>query len=1046
MSDTISTLKPRPLVNHINKLIKIEKNEILTETEYLLLNERYKEAEQYIMTTYPKASLSSEVEPLTLIGIIQKKLNQKEIAFKYFEMASKVNDNADPFVDDCLGMSLFEKGEYEKSIIYLEEAVHLNKKEPIYHLHLAFVNEKLMYSKSQSDKMIAGEDIRVNRVRNPELKIIKDKIKDEYESTIDLDKNCYLALLNYGVFQAKEGYFEEAEKLLKKAIEIEKFDYKPFLNLANLELRREQYKKATDYFETVLELTNNNVGLSVLIPYMTTLSKLEEWIKLEKISKKILIIDKNNMKALAWLMKALKENRKYDDLEKLLKRVKKKLHYYSQRQLQNVQGMKKEIYSKLKKRIKEEINEVKAVKKNVKNMNLNSDRDEHDSNYPHLNKIDLDTIKALGFDEKETKELVEKLKDDKNNLDALFRLGLIKFKEEDYIESEVFFKKIYSINNNYKKNIVCEKLGDITLKLHNEPKTALIYFDKAIHTEANEVLFIKEGRCYEMIDDFENALKEYKKAYEINNNFVWSIFHIGNVMLKLNIPDAKDWLKQAYEKEKENVDILQKYGDVLVRSDNHDDIKLGIEILEKAKDFYTGNVDIMCSLAIGYEKKKMLKEAIELLENANNYPQFFSDENKLFQLALYYEENKNFKKAVEFFKSVLVINSTHKDALLHLAFIYKAAKEFKKSYKCFSAILDRDPNNASANFGMARLYQLMSSNDNDSVQYYLQCLKKTPDNIIANIELGIIYLKNKNLDNALKYLNKAYELNPKNILCLTALGNVYQEKKDYELAEKYLKESYDIDKKNIATLSSYGDVLFTQGKYEHAIERYEKVIKMQDIPEVHFHLGHCYYMIEQFDYAISNYVAALKSVKNTRHDYYFYLACALIAAGRTKDALKCYKAAIKLKKKNEYYFHLANAYYLSKKYKKTIAALEKFTKLESENPTEHKILQKDVDYLMFKAYSSLPTIDYDKCFNLISGLIDEEPNNIEYLDCLASLQEKTDKTKEAIETYKKIRTIDPNNENSKNSLARLQGGEVDEEDQKSGNNIEIEDSEEDDGN
>ena len=75
-------------------------------------------------------------------------------------------------------------------------------------------------------------------------------------------------------------------------------------------------------------------------------------------------------------------------------------------------------------------------------------------------------------------------------------------------------------------------------------------------------------------------------------------------MLKLNLPEAKDWLKQAYEKEKENVDILQKYGDVLVRSDNNDEIKLGIEILEKAKDFYTGNVDIMCSLAIGYEKKK----------------------------------------------------------------------------------------------------------------------------------------------------------------------------------------------------------------------------------------------------------------------------------------------------------------------------------------------------------------------------------------------------------------------------------------------------------
>ena len=1021
MSEETLTLKPHSLNNHLRKLIKVQKNDILTETEYLYLSEKYEDAEMLLLTSYPKTSISTDAEALTLIGNIQRKLNKNDLALKYFKNASECNDAADPFVDDCLGMAYYVAKDYTQSCTYFEEAVHLNKKEPIYHLHLAFANEKLLESKTNNDLMIAGEDPRLNRVRNPEIKIIKEKIKDEYESAIDLDKNNYLALLNYGVFQAKESYFEDADKYLKKAKELEPFDYKPYLNLACLELRRQQYKKATDYFEKVLELTKNKVGLTILIPYLTTLSKLEDWKKLESISKKILVIDKKNMKALAWLMKALKENRKYEDLEKLLKKIKKKLHKYSQRKLSGVQGIKKETYSKLKKKIKEEINEVQVVKKYSQN-NPTSDRNDPDGSSPRLNRIDLDTIKALGFDEKATKELIDKLKDDKNNLDALFSLGLIKFKEEDYIQSEVFFTKIYSIDPNYKKDIVCEKLGDITLKIHNEPSKALKYFDNAIKTNANEVLFIKEGRCYEMIEDYENALKEYKKAYEINNNFVWSIFHIGNVMLKLNLPEAKDWLKQAYEKEKENVDILQKYGDVLVRSDNNDEIKLGIEILEKAKDFYTGNVDIMCSLAIGYEKKRRLKDAIELLENANNYPQFFSDQNKLFQLAYYYEENKNFTKAVEFFKSVLVIDRTHKDSLLHLGFIYKAAKEFKKAYKCFSAILDREPNNASANFGMARLYQLMSSNDNDSVEYYLQCLKKTPDNIIANIELGIIYLKNKNLDNSLKYLNKAYELNPKNILCLTALGNVYQEKKDYEKAEKYLKESYDLDKKNVATLSSYADVLFTQGKFEAAIERYEKVTKIQDIPEVHFHLGHCYYMVEQFDYAISNYIAALKSVKNTRHDYYFYLACALIAAGRTKDSLKCYKAAIKLKKnKNEYYFHLANAYYLSKKYKKTLIALEKFSKMENENPSQHKITKKDVDYLMFKTYSSMPTIDYEKCSNLINSLIQEEPNNVEYLDCLASLQEKTNKTKEAIDTYKKIILIDNNNENAKNSLERLQG-------------------------
>ena len=136
-------------------------------------------------------------------------------------------------------------------------------------------------------------------------------------------------------------------------------------------------------------------------------------------------------------------------------------------------------------------------------------------------------------------------------------------------------------------------------------------------------------------------------------------------MSKMKNPEAIKYLSLAFEKEKENIDILQHYANELVQSSKEEDLNKGIAILEKAKDFYIGNVDILCSLAIGYDKKDRLDDAIALLEIANNYPAFFSDQYKLYQLAFYYEKKKNFGKAVEFFKRVLAMNKL----ILYLSYL-----------------------------------------------------------------------------------------------------------------------------------------------------------------------------------------------------------------------------------------------------------------------------------------------------------------------------------------------------------------------------------------
>ena len=1036
-------------------LIRAQKNNYIVVAEDLFSAKQYSEAEDYLLNNCPKNIFACDRKILTIMGLIQIKLQQIDLAFEYFKKAKSIDNQNKSFLHDAIGMAHYFKENFAESSKCFDDALSIDNKKFEYYLHLAYANERIVEEKLSTIKKnetslsnIGHDESDSEKEDDPikqEIKQYKDRIKEAYESATSITRNSYYLMLNYGVFQAKENYIEDSEKMLKKAARMRPDDINPLINLGNLELKRQQFQNSIDYFERALAISGEQNNLNILQPYMIALIKLEIYSKLEGVCKQILKIDKKNMKALANLIISLRENRNFEDLEYVLKRVKVKLHSYRKKKENksnfdnNVvqedekvikKKRKKDKYSKLKRKIKEKLTELRNVKKYVAATGFTTKRPGEEEG---AIKREFTRQKTLDvYNENDINEFSDRVKQNPKDVEANYHLGVIRFKEEDFLQSQKYFFKVKAINPKYKVSHLNEKLGDIEIKLKNDAKSALDYYNRALKAEPTEVLYIKTGRCYELLNNNQKALKEYKNSYEINNNFVWSMFQIGCVLMKLKkTNEAMDWLKKAYDLEKENVDILQKYGDVLVRSDKDEYVKLGIQILEKAKDFYTGNVDILCSLALGYEKKGKLKEAIELLENANNYPAFFSDENKLFQLAYFYEKDKNFTKAVEFFKSVLVIDRQNIPALLHLGFIYKAAKEYKKSLKCFRYIIERDPNNSKANFGLARLYQKMTNtNDNDTINFYLKSLKLEPDNFKANTELGIIYLKNKQYDKALKYLNHSHELNPNNVLCLNAIGNVYQELKDYDKAEEILTEAYKLDRNNLGVISSLGDILFTLGKFESAVLKYEKANKLGEIPEVHLHLGHCYYILEQFEYAVSNYISALKLVKNTRHDYYYYCANALVAATRIKDGVKCYKAAIKIKKtKGLYYYNLAIAYFLLKKYPKTLKNLEKLKRIIEKYPGENddlKITKNDIEFLKFKSYFLMPSIDYDKCEQILKNLISNNPDNIEYYDSLASLQEKTNKPNLAIETYKDILKIDKENITAKNALRRLDPNSLDE--------------------
>ena len=1006
---------------NISHLVIYQKNDILKKAISYFLSKKYNEAQDYLLETYPEFSLNEDSNALLLMGHIQLKLHQLDSAIEYFRQSLKMSENNVFFINDSLALIYFYKNDINLAIRYIEDARDYSEQNFYFQYHLGLYHEAILKKKLDGNKNDDDEN-------RPEIDELSKKAKEYYNAALKINPDSYNVLMNIGSINASEGYFALAENFYKKALDLNETDWKINFNLACLYMKEKEYDIALEFFERTIDIIGEKVDLKILIPYMICLRIEESWSKLEKICKKVLKIDRKNKKALVFLIDTLDYRKDYQQLIDLLTKIKNKMKKIKLSKNKNKEKFKSTSthYDSIKKKIMHQLKETEKTQKALNESTKLKEIEQRDfKEFAKISKLDTDNISSFGFNEDEIKNLLQIHKKNMNSVEALYSLGLINFKVENYKKAEELLLKVHELDNTYQTANVCSSLGDIYLLVDKNPTEALKYFNVCLKEEKdNELIQVKIGVCYELMNKTEEALTHYKKSYELNNDFPASIFHIGSIYDKNNSEDAIKWFEMAYEKEKENVEYLRKYGDILVRSKNKELVQKGILILEKGLQFFTGNVDIMSSLAIGYEKQGRLKEAIQLLELANNKESFYNNKSKVFQLACYFEKAKNFTKAVEQFKKVLALDKNNTESLLHIGFIYKCCKEYVKAFKCFNKIIANEPNNPHAYYGLGKLFQIMNNRDKEAIENYNKCVEIDPNYSKAKIQLGILFLKTKNFDKSFEILKKVYEVEKDNPLCLTCLGNIHIEKKEYHEAEKYLTAALKLDRKNIATNAALADTYFSLGKMEEAIQKYMAAIKLGgNLPELYLNLGHCYYIKDKYELSISNYIAALKLVKNTRHDYYYYLGNALTAGKRYKDAIKAYQAAVKLKNTRLlYYFCLGRTCYLDNQYKYGIKYLEELMEIEkkAKNNKKENFTEKDVLFLLFKCYSSLPSIDKNKCRHLVSELMKDDAKNVKYINCLASLYEKTNQTFEAIQAYKKILKIDPHNAEAKRDLKRLE--------------------------
>lgn len=165
-----------------------------------------------------------------------------------------------------------------------------------------------------------------------------------------------------------------------------------------------------------------------------------------------------------------------------------------------------------------------------------------------------------------------------------------------------------------------------------------------------------------------------------------------------------------------------------------------------------------------------------------------------------------------------------------------------------------------------------------------------------------------------------------------------------------------------------------------------------------FELGN-YYNSQLVSDKKKSYSYYKKAVEQSPHNYYYNMALAGTALEQQefKEAASIYQQLVQENPmKIELYMYLSEAYRLDGDFVKSIEALNDLERTMGMN--EKITIQK------FKLYSALN--DKKKAYAEVQKYINKNPDDIRYYILLGNLYLEDDKTKEALESFKKARAID----------------------------------------
>jgi tetratricopeptide (TPR) repeat protein len=566
----------------------------------------------------------------------------------------------------------------------------------------------------------------------------------------------------------------------------------------------------------------------------------------------------------------------------------------------------------------------------------------------------------------------------------------------DFAGSETLYRRViakdktyqYAYTELYRMFLFQNKPGDaeqvLKLAFDNNPKQyeyltllAMHYFGSQRHDEMVGVL-----------NRIKSHAKDYDRAYLTVGDFYLRTGDGDSAIREYKEGIAKDVKKKATY-QKRVIEVLMRQGK------RNEAAEINSEILKE-----NANDNDARGLAATFllDKGDVAKALAELQAVVTRGP-----ENPVshYNLGRAHAARGEYEQARQQFQIAIDKNPNYVLARLAMAQLQVARREFDAALKTAEAILTIDKGNVNARLiESAALMGLKKFGDSRVMLDTM--LKTNPASADVLFQLGVVNLAENRYKEAEDAFRRSYQLNPANSRGLMGIVETNMAQNKTEEALKLLQAESDKSPGRVDLLLSMGNTAVRAGKYDFAIQTYERILGQTDKSvkpgEIYLRIGETYRRKGD----ANNAIKALQKARETLPDKPELLATlglVLDGASRKPEAKQFYEATLKVDPNNAIVLNNL-AYLLAETGGDLNDALTKVQRAKQIRPDVFEI-SDTLGWIYLKKGLA------DNAIDVFKELVAKEPHHATYRFHLGmAYSQKGDKTK-AMEQLKEALKFNP---------------------------------------
>jgi predicted TPR repeat methyltransferase len=302
------------------------------------------------------------------------------------------------------------------------------------------------------------------------------------------------------------------------------------------------------------------------------------------------------------------------------------------------------------------------------------------------------------------------------------------------------------------------------------------------NAEAFHVIGVCAVQRGDLVDGYEFMQKA--EAMSLNTQEFYNNF--GNLYNKLHKKDeAIRCYKKALELDPEYILAYNNMGNIYLKQGNLAQARTNFEIAIKIMPNY---LDARYNLTTVLLKQNLTSEALQQLDilleiNPQHAKAHHRKAQTLYQL-------DNLSSAIYHYQKYLELKPNDTDALHNLGTIFLRLGEPQKAIKYFLRIIPLSSDSENFyNLGVAYMQQNWHK---EAIMYFEQTLNLNPDNIDALTNIAAVYLKLEDYQGAAKYFHEILRLKPNDPEATFMLSAISKANKEFETAPNlYIQNLFD---------------------------------------------------------------------------------------------------------------------------------------------------------------------------------------------------------------------------------------------------------------